>query len=225
MNTSINHLDWSKNSEKRSGRRDFSYLELEGGAGWEWGSFYGFMDIENPTSNWDDAPQKDLRLSIKPIVDINIVSNWSLHFHDFLFKSQSFYINNFITGIAYKYSKGRTFWIKPFIGTNYQNSTYYSGKNGYAAGWVFKYNFTFKNQNFTFSQWHEYEFDRNKDDYQLNNGLLVGDGKKEGINGALAFFWHINKVFTAAMQYRYANYELGYKGYQNGMITTLKYNF
>lgn len=41
INTSINYLDWNKHTEQKTIQKDFVYLELEGGAGWSWGEFYG----------------------------------------------------------------------------------------------------------------------------------------------------------------------------------------
>ncbi|HHO65222.1 MAG TPA: hypothetical protein ENJ71_01740, partial [Epsilonproteobacteria bacterium] len=53
--TSVNYLDWSAGTEQRAKGKtnfsDFVYVELEGGAGWDWGEYYFFADIENPTKS------------------------------------------------------------------------------------------------------------------------------------------------------------------------------
>jgi hypothetical protein len=222
--TSVNYLDWSSRTEKRSIFTDFVYLELEGGAGWDWGEFYFFADLENPGHSWDAEPTDDSRFVIKPILDVQLgKSNWYIHIQDYFLKSETYFVNNLVTGIAYKYTYG-DFWIRPFIGPHIQHSTYYDGFNGYMAGWTFLYNFTLGEQKFTLSNWHEFEFDRNEEHY-LFNGEPTGDGRSHGINGALAIWWTPIKQITAGVQYRYADYKLGQPGYSNAMIYSLKYNF
>jgi hypothetical protein len=222
--TSVNYLDWSSRTEKRSIFTDFVYLELEGGAGWDWGEFYFFADLENPGHSWNAEPTDDGRFVIKPILDVQLgKSNWYIHIQDYFLKSETFFVNNLVTGIAYKYTYG-DFWIRPFIGPHIQHSTYYDGFNGYMAGWTFLYNFTLGEQKFTLSNWHEFEFDRNEEHY-LFNGEPTGDGRSHGINGALAIWWTPIKQITAGVQYRYADYKLGQPGYSNAMIYSLKYNF
>ena len=225
INTSVNYLDWSKASENKTAYTDFTYLELEGGVGWTWGEFYGFIDIENPTSTYSEDSSNNLRVAVKPIIDINLYKNFALHIQDYYFTSENFYVSNLVTGVSYKYSAGYDFWIKPFIGVHYQNDTYYSGWNGYMAGWVFNYNFNIFEEKISISQWHEIEFNRDKEYYQLNDGTPIGDGKSHAMNGALSLWWHINKNFTAGLQYRYTDNKLGYANYLSAGIYTLKYKF
>jgi len=227
--TSINYLDWSSDTEKRAVGKtnftDFVYLELEGGAGWDWGEFYFFTDIENPTKDWDNTPTDDLRFVIKPILDIQFgETNWYLHVQDYFLKSKTFFVNNFVTGIAYKYSIDN-FWIRPFIGPHYQESTFYDGFNGYMAGWTFVYNFTIGEQKFMLSNWHEFEFDRAEEHYQLDDGTPIGDGRSSGTNGALAVWWTPIKELTLGVQYRYAYYKLGLNDHMTAIIYSMKYNF
>ena len=45
-NVSINYLDWTSGTTDRDPyKKDFPYLEVEGGVGWDWGDFYFFSDI------------------------------------------------------------------------------------------------------------------------------------------------------------------------------------
>ena len=57
-NVSVNYLDWSNGTEARTAsnaaKSDFMFLEIEGGAGFSWGEFYGFFDFENPTNDQFD---------------------------------------------------------------------------------------------------------------------------------------------------------------------------
>lgn len=224
---SINYLDWTGGTEDRSGKADFAYLELEGGAGWDWGEFYGFMDLENPTRSWSADPPDNMRFVAKPILDINLgSSNWQFHLQNYYLKEKDFYVNNLVPGIAYKYSSTkRSFWIRPFVGPHYQSSTFYSGWNGWMGGWVFGYDLDIKGQKFALTQWHEFEWGRDKEHYELEDGTPVGDGRSHGINGAVAIWWHANKHITAGLQYRYADHKLGSATYQAGPIYSLKYNF
>ena len=224
-NMSFNYLDWTSGTTDRSGKEDFIYLELEGGAGWEWGEFYMFVDWENPGKSWSEPSPDDVRIVAKPILDVKLGDKgWYFHLQNYYLGSDSFYVNNLVPGIAYKFTTENGFWIRPFIGGHYQNSTFYNGWNGWMAGWVFAYDFVIKEQKFTISQWNEFEFDRDEEHY-LFNGEPTGDGKSSGTNGAIAIWWHPHKKFTAGLQWRYANHKLGSISYQTGGIVTLKYNF
>jgi len=226
--TSVNYLDWSTGTEQRAvGKTNFSdfvYLELEGGAGWDWGEFYFFLDVENPGKSWENTPSNDRRVVVKPILDIKLgETNFYFHLQDYFLKSKTFFVNNLVPGIAYKYSIDN-FRIRPFIGPHFQESTFYDGFNGYMAGWTFVYNFKIGEQKFMLSNWHEFEFDRDEEHY-LYNGDPVGDGRSHGINGALAVWWTPIDELTAGVQYRYSNYKLGLDAYATAVIYSLKYNF
>ena len=229
--TSVNYLDWSGGTEQRSaaqngayGLTDFVYLELEGGAGWDWGEFYFFTDVENPGHSWEAKGTDNSRFVFKPILDIKLgESNWYVHLQDYYLNSESFFVNNLVTGIAYKYSIDN-FWIRPFIGPHIQHSTYYDGFNGYMAGWTFIYNFKLGEQDFMLSNWHEFEFGRDEEHY-LFNGEPTGDGRSYGTNGAIALWWTPVKELTTGVQYRYADYKLGVASYMSAVIYSLKYNF
>ena len=226
--TSVNYLDWSSGTEQRAvGKTNFSdfvYVELEGGAGWDWGEFYFFMDVENPTKSWENVPTDDRRFVFKPILDVKLSdTNFYFHLQDYFLKSKTFFVNNLVPGLAYKYTNG-DFWIRPFIGPHYQQSTFYDGFNGYMAGWTFIYNFKISDEKFMLSNWHEFEFDRAEEHY-LYAGNPVGDGRSHGVQGALAVWWTPVDALTAGVQYRYSNYKLGLNAYATAWIYSLKYNF
>jgi len=212
---SINYLDWSSKTEKESPQKDFTYLEFEAGAGFNWGYAYMFLDIENPTKSYSDPAPDNLRVSFKPVLDIKLFdSNFYFRTQDYSLTSDDFYVHNFVNGISYRYDV-KNFWIMPFAGIHYQNSTYYSGFNGYMVGYTFLYNFTIINQDFSIFQWHETTFSRDKEDGYSGSGN----------QGALSFWYKINKTFTTGLQYRYADKNLGYDGYQDSVIYSLKFYF
>ena len=210
-NVSVNYLDWTSKTENSTNQEDFAYLEAEGGAGFTWGEFYMFLDIENPTKSYSDEPAGNLRLTFKPVLNLNVVENLSLYFQAFTLQSKDFYTTDPILGLAYKITTESGFWIRPFVGLHYQESSYFSGMNGYMAGWVFMYNFSLKQQKFSLSQWNQHTFARE------DNNI--------GTQGAIALYWHPISEITTGLQYRYAVYELGSSEYQDGLIYTLKYNF
>lgn len=210
QNISINKLNWSNSTKIKTShqQKNFTYIELEGGATFNWGEFYGFLDIEGPKAN----------IVIKPIVDIHINDNYYLHIQNYLFNSDDYYVNNLVIGVSTKYLL-ENFWITPFLGSHYKDDSYGSGINGYMAGWSLGYNTTIWNQNITLSQWHEMEFQRDKKHYSDANG------SSSGTQGAIQLFWHIDTTYTNGIQYRYANNTLGYNSYQNAIIYTLKHSF
>ncbi|MDD2789174.1 MAG: outer membrane protein OmpK [Sulfurimonas sp.] len=213
-NISLNYFDWSQKSENATQKRDFTYLELEGGAGWDWGEFYIFFDTENPLGKYEESSSDAQRFAFKPIADITLYKNLALHIHDYNFHSNDYYIHNLITGVSYKIVSDSG-WLRPFIGSHYQESSYYSGYNGIMAGWTFLYNFSLAEQKFSLSNWHEMTFARNEKD---------GYANKNGLQGSLALWWHPLTQITTGLQYRYADNELG-SATQEGFIYSVKYNF
>ena len=229
-NVSVNYLNWSTRTEKANKyMTDFTYLEFEGGAGWDWGEFYFFTDLENPGHSWETTtPGDNSRFVIKPILDVKIAdSNWYIHIQDYYLNSDGFMVNNLVTGIAYKFSI-ENFWIRPFIGPHFQQSrgfNSYDGFNGYMAGWTFVYNFKLGEQKFMLSNWQEFEFERAEEFYLADDGSTINDGRSHGINGAIALWWTPISSITTGVQYRYSDYKLGHQGYSNAVIYSLKYNF
>ncbi|WP_461536818.1 outer membrane protein OmpK [Spongorhabdus nitratireducens] len=218
---SVNLLDWSKGTEKRNNhfKEDFVFLEVEGGVGFSWGEFYGFYDLENPGHSRDNDKHKDKRVATKGTFHYYLGdSPFSLYSQVYHFNSKGFYETNTVVGLGYRYRSDNGFWIKPWIGGHYVDSDRgYTGKNGVMAGWVFGYDFTALDQKFSVTDWTEIEVMR-ADEYKDVNGST-------GVNGAIALWWHPFSKISAGIQYRYASKKLGYDGYNNAMIYTLKYNF
>jgi len=220
----LNYLSWSSQTKEDTPHTDFAYLEAEGGAGWKWGEVYCLAAIENPTKSYDKEFATNRRYTLKPIVNLTITGGLSVHLQNFHFESRDFDIDNVYAGFAYTYVMD-SLWVKTFATLHYQESTYYSGMNGYAAGWVAKYDFALLGENFSVFNWHEMEFARDQQDYSLDDGTLTGNKGADGYNGALAFWWNVNQGYTLAMQYRYAKHKLGYEPMQEGFIATLKIFF
>ena len=222
---SINYLNWSSETQSKTTQKDFSYFEYENCSGWSWGDFYMFSDLKNHISSYSKTSLDDVAFVIKPIVDLKVYKNWYLHVQDYYWQSTTFYDNDVVIGVSYKYALDNGFWIKPFVGEHYQNTTYFSGFNGYMAGWVFDYDMKIAGENFSLLQWNEIEFGRIKRYYQLSDAMPTGDGRSTSINGAISLWWNINKTFTTGIQYRYAENKLGFEAYQGAVIYSVKYYF
>lgn len=215
-NVSANYLDWSSRTTSETGKKDFPYLELEGGAGYNWGEVYGFFDLENPTREWDRDDGRSMRIAAKGTVRYYLGdSGFNLYGHYYNTTMKGFYENNLIYGIGYNFNVGPV-WAKPFLAANYTNNKFFEGSNGYMFGWVLGYDFQVAGQKFSFTNWNEYEFARDE---------AYGNGGKDGLNGAAAVWWHPTPSITTGIQYRYADKKLGSETYQNAMVYSIKYNF
>ncbi|GAA4650153.1 outer membrane protein OmpK [Kistimonas scapharcae] len=231
-NVSINYLDWSKGTQNRTAdnaaKKDFFFLEVEGGAGFNWGEVYGFFDVENPTNDTKEKDgSKNLRTAAKGTTHIYLGdTNFTLYGHIYDFRDDGYRSReqDRIVGLGYRYANDSGFWIKPFIGPAWVKSHAYNGRNGYMMGWVAGYNFNLGGEKFSVSNWHEMTFDRDED--YLEENYVGKSAGKVGQNGAVALWWHPIEKITAGVQYRYSKNKLGTPdAYQNAMIYTLKYNF
>ena len=223
----VNYLDWSRHTENKSKntthKEDFAYFELEGGANFNWGELYGFFDVENPFNKQHEDPGKNQRYTLKTTARVYIAdTGFNLYGHVYGTWSLpgdkhggNFHEVNTLYGIGYNTSIG-DLWFKPFVALHYVDQTYYSGNNGYVVGWVAGYNFKMFQEDFMITNWHEMEFARHE---------RYGNGGRDGVNGALAFWWNATPNLAAGVQYRYADNKLGDDFYQDAIIYTLKYNF
>lgn len=239
MDVSVNYLDWTSKTEDRTNlegfggaKEDFFYLELEGGAGYDWGDVYGFVDLENAENSRQKGQYSEdandtsgFRIAAKGSIAANIgKTNWNLYSHIYSFTeaSSGFYDQNLVIGASYDIFTESGFWMKPFLGVHIENqSAAGSGTNGYMTGWVLGYDFQIGEHKFSVNQWHETEFGR-KDQFRFNG---ISQLDSVGQNGAVSAWWHMNKNVTAGIQYRYADHKLGTTTYHDALIYTLKYNF
>ncbi len=179
-NIQANYLDWLHQTEIKADQKDFFYFTLEGGAGWQWGEFYGNANIENPNRHYGDAAANNLRYTAFGDFDIKTTNGFRIHLQDFVLEGKEFRSNDFVVGVSYKYRAVNGFWIKPFIGLHKTDSTYYHGWNGFMAGWVFDAPFDLLARHFSLAGWNEIEFDRDEKFYLGDNGAAVGDGNSWG---------------------------------------------
>jgi hypothetical protein len=236
-NVSVNYLAWSQNTLDRTNKgpfgnkKDFAYLELEGGKGGDWGDVYGFFDLENAThaSEHKADTRADRRTAAKVVGRYNLAkvgdTPVQLYAHVYDFRDNGFYDQNRVLGLGTALSRGN-FWIKPFLGVHQElKSNIGAEVNGGMGGWVLGYNFQAFGQPLMLTQWHETEFGR-KDKYlTMADGGKVVTANSTAQNGAVSLWWTPTKRLTAGVSYRYALNKLGVAGYESGLIYTMKYNF
>ncbi|WP_338846538.1 outer membrane protein OmpK [Massilia sp. W12] len=237
---SINYLNWTDKTEKHTNagvfgkKKDFVYLEIEGGMGGSWGDLYGFFDIENPTNNTEHKAdtRSDRRYALKIVGRYNLtkLGDFPLmaYAHVYDFADNGFNDQNRVLGFGTDIKSGKL-TISPWIGVHQESK---SGvgvmTNGGMAGYNLLFPFEFSGNNFLLFQWHEMEFSR-KDEYLVFGNNLAGQRPlsdlRTGQNGAIGINWNINKQFTTGLTYRYAKNKLGTAGYQDAWIFSAKYNF
>lgn len=222
-NVSLNKLDWSSGTQERAPHlKDFTFIEIEGGAGFDWGSTYGFLDIED-FSNYKS--RDDIKLSAKFVSKVNTpIQNVSVYQQTFVVASKDFDTVDTVLGLSYATNvMGVNF--SPFVGTQYSShdadwQSNFSGMNGYMAGWAAMYDFEVGSEKFSLTNWHEITFKRTHEYLKT-----AGEIRETGHNGALSLWWHPTRHLTTGVQYRYGDNKIGSKGNVNAAIYTIKYNF
>ncbi|MCG7499499.1 hypothetical protein MHO82_21775 [Vibrio sp. Of7-15] len=191
-------------------------LGIEGGAGFDWGQIYGFYDYEGVDRSGDDRGA-----STKGTIHYNLTeSGVSLYAQVYNTDTDSgFHEQNRVLGLGYTGLKGDGWAFTPFVGAHQINTVGgISGSNGGMLGWVGFYNTDFAGQNFTFSTWGEYEFNRN-DEY------AAAQGGKEGLNGSFNAMWNVTEDWSTGVLYRFTHNKLGRDDYGDLLIYRVQYNF
>ena len=143
---------------------------------------YGFFDWENFYNDRHDKPGSEQRYTFKiptvfTWVTPDLISTCSAYGAYGSAKIVEFPLTICsFTGSA-TISPAAVGGFKPFFAKRYTDQTYYTGDNGYVAGWVAGYSFMLGGEKFTLTNWNEYEFDRDAT-------YAAGNGGKEGLNGA-----------------------------------------
>ena len=113
-NVSLNYLNWSEKTEENTNysKADFYYIELEGGAGYDWGEVYGFFDFENPFKSSNDFPN-NRRSAFKFVLEPNLgKTNINLYMHVYNFAEAGFSEQNRVIGLSYNLRTQFGLWLK-----------------------------------------------------------------------------------------------------------------
>jgi hypothetical protein len=91
---SINYFDWSAKTQKDLGPKDFAYLNVEGGLGYDWMDFYGFVSLENPTKSYNEESPLNQRYVAFGDLDIKLKNDFKLHIQNFYANGNAFYVSH-----------------------------------------------------------------------------------------------------------------------------------
>ena len=211
---SLNRLFWSPGTQRKSTKKDFNYLELEGAAQFNWGELYGFFDLERPEDGGYYNRTASKAVGRYYLGDTHL----SIYAHVYEFIEKGFTDQTRVLGIGYQLV-GKGWWFKPFLGFTEVSQTFFNGMNGYMFGWSAGYNFKIAKEDFVVVSWHELEFAR-KPNY---NTIYKGNASSQ--NGALGLWWNAIPQITTGLQWRYAVDKLGTPGYIGATIASIRYNF
>ena len=225
-NVSLNKLDWSSGTHERSGGnlKDFTFIEIEGGAGFDWGDTYGFLDIEDFTNY---GSRDDIKLSGKYVVNVYTpIENVSVYHQTFVVATKDFDTADSVLGLSYR-TDLLGVKVAPFAGVQYsshdadfEGKHNFSGMNGYMFGWSAMYNFEIGSEKFSATNWHEITVGRTHEYLKA-----AGEAREFSQNGALSLWWHPTRHLTTGIQYRYGDNKIGTHGNANAAVYTIKYNF
>lgn len=216
---SLNHLNWVDATEDRSFHSDFNFIEVEYGGGREWGTFYGFTDLER-VDEYNSI--EDYQISSKMSVAFNTsVKDVAVYTQAFTVLSDDFKTLDTVIGAQYQGLNGENWSFNPFIGVQHSyTSNGFSGMNGLMAGWTAMYHFNAYDNNFSITNWTELTANRNGK-YLAKSG----EAKEFSVNGGLGLWYHVTQDITTGIQYRYADNKLGTDINANAVIYTLKFNY
>lgn len=132
---------------------------------------------------------------------------------------------NTMLGFGYLGWQNSQAFFKPFLAFHELSSDYVSqqygsanGNNGYVLGWTAAYRFTMGEQNFSVSNWHEFEIDR-------NDAYAEQQHSEFGANGGLTLTWKLTPQLSTNVTYRYFYNKLGYQGWGDQLIFLSGYHF
>ena len=99
----INYIDWSSDTESKTSNRDFSSIKFDGGFGYDWTDFYGYIALENPTDSYSNEAPHNQRYAAFGDWDIALKDDYKIHIQNFYANSNNYYVNDFVVGFGYKY--------------------------------------------------------------------------------------------------------------------------
>jgi len=212
-NLSLNRLDW--NHTPKRPRRDFSYLELEGGAGYRWGELYGFADLEN-FDRASDQHSVLLKGQLRYYLDGQSGrAGPNLFLQSKAAQGQGWHEYSQVLGLGYNLKLGQG-WFSPFAGPLYTDTGWgFSGWNGHQLGWAANLPFKIGQQSMMLANWNEIDLARQRH-------YLPAGAARPSWNGALSLWWKASERWSLGLKYRYARDTLGAAGWTDAWIATLK---
>ncbi|MBV7317459.1 outer membrane protein OmpK [Shewanella sp. NIFS-20-20] len=217
-------MNWNSNATETFGEfKDAnSFVSIKGATGSEFGDIYGHVKLEN----FDNSNL--LGSEINLVGQINLAdTDFNLYGQVFDKSMPNWGETNTLLGLSWDKSYDSTY-VQLALAAHVVNATYKAfdksfdeqGFNGGYAYINFSHSTSVMGQDFSFIWWQEVFFGRN--DFYLQ---LAGDVEDVGFNGQFIAKWHANTHWSAAVSYRYAENNMGKKGYHDGIFYSVQYNF
>ncbi|WP_237524139.1 hypothetical protein [Shewanella sp. KX20019] len=222
-------MDWSDSTEAYfgEGKSENEFVTIKGATGSAFGDVYAHIKLE-------DFTDSDMIGS-----EINIIGQINIGDSDFNWYGQVFSKQkpvwsetNSLLGFSHDKTWDNGWYTQVAVAGHIVTSDYNHfskpdgdkfDANGFNGGYAYlalNKSFSALSQDFTFGWWQEHYFGRG-DDYLV----VSGDVEDHGFNGQATLRWHVAGGLSAAIQYRYAQNNLGKEGWQNAIFYSMQYNF
>lgn len=221
--------DWSDSAEEYfgKGKSENEFIKIKGATGNAFGDMYTHFNIE------DFADSDMIGSEFNFVGQINLgESDFNLYGQVFNKQKPVWSETNTTLGLSHDKTWGSGWYTQVALAAHIVTSDYNRFRkpdgerfdaNGFNGGYVYlavNKRFNQLNQDFTVDWWQEHFFGRGEDYL-----VASGDGESHGFNGMASLRWHILDSVSAAVQYRYAQNNLGKKGWHNGIFYSMQYNF
>ncbi|WP_028109900.1 outer membrane protein OmpK [Ferrimonas futtsuensis] len=222
-------MDWGSKAENHfgDGKSENEFITLKGATGNAFGDVYGHVKLEDFTDS------EMIGSEINLVGQINIGdSDWNWYGQVFNKQKPVWSETNTTLGLSHDKTWDNGLYTQVALAGHIVTSDYAHFRkangepfdaNGFNGGYLWlcaTQDLELAGHHFSLGWWQEHFFGRG-DDYLM----VSGDGEDHGFNGQLTLRYHIGAGLSASLQYRYAENNLGKKGYHDGLFYALQYNF
>lgn len=222
-------MDWSSSAEDYfgQGKSENEFITIKGATGNAFGDIYAHVKLEDFTHS------NMLGSEINIVGQINIADS-DFNWYGQVFNKQKpvWSETNTLLGLSFDKSWSNAWHTQVAVAAHIVTSDYHQFSkpdgtqfetNGFNGGYVWlstNRSFNAFNQDFTFGWWQEHFFGRGEDYLAVS-----GDTEDFGFNGQLTLRWHVTDNTSGALQYRYAENNLGKEGFHDAIFYSMQYNF
>ncbi|ABV89336.1 hypothetical protein [Shewanella pealeana] len=217
-------MDWRSSASDYFGesKNNNPYIKMIGAHGTALGDIYGHVTLEN----FDNTDIYG--------TEINLVGQINIGETDFNLYGQVFDKSmpvwgetNTLLGLSWDKNYDNTY-VQLAFAAHIVNATYKAfdsnfDEQGFNGGYAYlniSHDLSLFDQDFKFVWWQEFYFGRNEQYLEL-----AGDMEDFGFNGQLRANWIINNNWSVGVSYRYAENNLGKKGYHDAFFYSVQYKF
>lgn len=222
-------MDWGSQAENTfgEGKSENEFITIKGATGSAFGDVYAHVKLEDYTDS--DMIGSEINL----IGQINIADG-DFNWYGQVFNKQKpvWSETNTLLGFSHDKTWDNGWYTQVALAGHIVTSDYKHFKkangegfdaNGFNGGYVYlmaNKSVNVADQDFTIGWWQEHFFGRG-DEYLI----VSGDTEDFGFNGQVTLRWHATQQLSAAIQYRYAENNLGKEGFHDGIFYSMQYNF